>query len=136
MQRLNRSHQTQNYFKMDTIDLNALLKSIKKAVSDQNSQVPTILVTGDSKFLVDVIRAEYSSCYSVCGHPQDESKSYYFLKPAECDLYYFVYTRFNEFGDLQYAIDIATKGHKPSFIINKALVSPAIRPISFGSKSV
>ena len=102
---------------MDTIDLNALLKTIKKAVSDQNSQVPTILVTGDSKFLVDVIRAEYSSCYSVCGHPQDESKSYYFLKPAECDLYYFVYTRFNEFGDLQYAIDIATKGHKPSFII-------------------
>ena len=102
---------------MDTIDLNALLKTIKKAVSDQNSQVPTILVTGDSKFLVDVIRAEYSSCYSVCGHPQDESKSYCFLKPAECDLYYFVYTHFNEFGDLQYAIDIATKGHKPSFII-------------------
>ena len=46
---------------MDTIDLNALLKTIKKAVSDQNSQVPTILVTGDSKFLVDVIRAEYSN---------------------------------------------------------------------------
>ena len=102
---------------MDTIDLNALLKIIQKSVSDQNSQVPTILVTGDSKFLVDVIRAEYSSCYSVCGHPQDESKSYCFLKPAECDLYYFVYTHFNEFGDLQYAIDIATKGHKPSFII-------------------
>ena len=102
---------------MDTIDLKSLLKSIKSSVSDQNSQVPTILVTGDSKFLVDVIRAEYSSCYSVCGHPQDESKSYCFLKPAECDLYYFVYTRFNEFGDLQYAIDIATKGHKPSFII-------------------
>ena len=102
---------------MDTIDLQALLKTIKKAVSDQNSQVPTILVTGDREFLVDVIRAEYSSCYSVCGHPQDESKSYCFLKPAECDLYYFVYTRFKEFGDLQYAIDIATKGHKPSFII-------------------
>ena len=102
---------------MDTIDLKSLLKSIKSSVSDQNSQVPTILVTGDSKFLVDVIRAAYSSCYSVCGHPQDESKSYCFLKPAECDLYYFVYTHFNEFGDLQYAIDIATKGHKHSFII-------------------
>ena len=102
---------------MDTIDLKSLLKSIKSSVSDQNSQVPTILVTGDSKFLVDVIRAAYSSCYSVCGHPQDESKSYCFLKPAECDLYYYIYTHLNEFGDLQYAIDIATKGHKPSFII-------------------
>ena len=102
---------------MDTIDLKTLLKIIKSSVSDQNSQVPKILITGDTKFLVDVIRAEYSRCYSVCGHPQDESKSYYFLKPAECDLYYFVYTRFNELGDLQYAIDIATKGHKPSFII-------------------
>lgn len=102
---------------MDTIDLKSLLKSIKSSVSDQNSQVPTILVTGDSKFLVDVIRAAYSSCYSVCGHPQDESKSYCFLKPAECDLYYYIYTHLNEFGDLQYAIDIATKGQKPSFII-------------------
>lgn len=102
---------------MDTIDVKSLLEIIKKSVSDENSQVPTILVTGDSKFLVDVIRAEYSSCYSVCGHPQDESKSYCFLKPAECDLYYYIYTHLNEFGDLQYAIDIATKGHKPSFII-------------------
>lgn len=98
---------------MDTIDLKALLKIIKKSVSDQNSQVPTILVTGDSKFLVDVIRAEYSRCYAVCR----ESKSYCFSKPAECDLYYYVYTHLNEFGDLQYAIDVATKGHKPSFII-------------------
>lgn len=98
---------------MDTIDLKALLKIIKSSVSDQNSQVPTILVTGDSKFLVDVIRAEYSSCYAVCR----ESKSYCFSKPAECDLYYYVYTHLNEFGDLQYAIDVATKGHKPSFII-------------------
>ena len=102
---------------MKTINSSELLNILRDSVAMKNVQEPMIVVTNNTKRIVDMLRSTYTHVYSICMHPKDENKSYFFQQPAECDLYYFCYTRFNEFGDLQYAIDIATKGHKTSVIL-------------------
>ena len=106
-----------NIAKMKTINSSELLNILRDSVAMKNVQEPMIVVTNNTKRIVVMLRSTYTHIYSICMHPKDENKSYYFQQPAECDLYYFCYTRFNEFGDLQYAIDIATKGHKTSVIL-------------------